>query len=313
MYYLNDDWGEHYFIETERNGMVELSDEDRVQYTEGGTFLAPSLYKGKLISSLSDYDGIQQKVNKTNLNHKSLINLAKDYHNTVCDSVACIVFEKKVQPMKLRFGALAGFSFSSLDFGNKLISGYTLSPYLGAVLSLRNISVADERFIFQLNLILQHFSNITLTRKNPFYDFVMYNGEKYYINQDRTDTIGDIVRYVKELDVDLKMWAIRLPITMQYSFSTGKFRPFVEIGFANMIVLSQNPDFIYEPFFTEYGKTIPSFSLGFSGGLGCSHNFRADRKLWISASYEYLFNVNNLNEMLRFKMRSFPLTIGFSL
>lgn len=44
MYYLIDDKGDHYFIETERNGMVELSDEDRIMYTEEGPFLAPSLY-----------------------------------------------------------------------------------------------------------------------------------------------------------------------------------------------------------------------------------------------------------------------------
>ena len=214
--------------------------------------------------------------------------------------------------MKLRFGVLAGLSFSNLNFGNRLISDYTLNPFLGAVLSLSNISVADERFIFRLNVILQHFSNINLTKKNPAYDFVFYNGEKYYINQNRTDTIGDIVRYVQELDVDLKMWTLRFPITMQYSFSTGKFRPFVEVGFANMFVLSQNQDFIYEPFYDEYGKTIPSFLLGFSGGLGCYYNFKADRKLWIKLSYEYLFNVNNLNEVLRFKMNSFPLGIGFT-
>lgn len=124
VYFYGDKVGSHYFIETTEAGLVELSEPERMVLIGNRTYLAPTKYKGKLVSVLSDYDDILQKTENVKLNHESLINLALDYHEFVCDSIDCIVFETKLKPMKFEWGLLAGVNLKKLSFGLKVDSKY---------------------------------------------------------------------------------------------------------------------------------------------------------------------------------------------
>jgi len=312
MYYLHAD-DEHYFIETERNGMVELTEKERIIHRDDGTYLAPSIYKGKLISSLDDYKGIENRVQKVQLNHQSLIDLAKDYHDVVCDSVQCIIFEKKVKPLKLRFGLLAGVSSDHLNFGNRMVTNQFIVPYFGISFSLTNISVADERFFIQFNAIYKQFSKVTFQNHEDYTDRLelTYNDNIYYLKPESQPGLPESIYPVTSLNVDLKIRAFQFPLIVNYFILTGKVKPYLGIGFNNMLVVSQNENLIYQTFYERYEKTIPSFLLGVSGNLGCYWELKNDI-IFLNISASKIRNYNNYTKLWQLMIPEFSVHLGYT-
>jgi hypothetical protein len=111
VYYYFDN-AEHYYIEKDPNGLIELSEKERLYHDEkkGGTFIVPSKYKNKLTVVMQDCPGISEEIKNSRLNHKSLIKLTKDYHEKVCNSESCIIYERDNTSPKVKFGVLMGFS-----------------------------------------------------------------------------------------------------------------------------------------------------------------------------------------------------------
>lgn len=89
--------GNHYFIETEHGELFELKNEKDTIFIEGkGKFLRETnRHIGLLKVAFADCMEIQPQIDKIELNHKSLINIAKNYHDYVCEEDKCIIYEKK--------------------------------------------------------------------------------------------------------------------------------------------------------------------------------------------------------------------------
>ncbi|NJK85013.1 MAG: hypothetical protein HC906_02575 [Bacteroidales bacterium] len=96
IYYFRDT-DDHYFIETEKYGLIELTEEEKIAYTDEGTkYIRSKVFEGKLKVFFSDCPEIYPKIEKVHLDHKHLINLARDYHTKVCKGEECLVLNKNL-------------------------------------------------------------------------------------------------------------------------------------------------------------------------------------------------------------------------
>ncbi len=97
-FYMKDNEGEHYYIEKEDAKLTELPYEEGIKYVNDKPFYYTSK---KHIWILDNYmqDAPELKPEIQSIEkpeRKYLIQLAEDYHNSVCSDDNCIVFEKKL-------------------------------------------------------------------------------------------------------------------------------------------------------------------------------------------------------------------------
>ena len=116
VYYLKDERGEdHYYIEKDSLGLAEIPYEEGLRKREGQgqEYLYTSTrHFGLLALYMQDAKGMQPEIMKLKKpDHNNLIALAKDYHNAVCNGDKCIIYEKKLSPIKVGFEAVIGQMF----------------------------------------------------------------------------------------------------------------------------------------------------------------------------------------------------------
>lgn len=312
LYYVNFRNVDHYFVETDKSGLIELTEPERIIETDSGNFVLPPKYKGKLTYTLSDYDQIQNEVEYLSLNHKSLIKLAKNYHNAVCDSVECLIFEKKIVKLWLGYSLSAGYTLSRYNFGQLLDSDFGSGFIVGASVILNNVIVSNERFTLQLGLSYQkQYQNTFVTgKKSEFGARVDYEDKPYLVNPFKEDSSFGVYSYVKSLQANIGVSALKIPLVLNYSGLSKTYRPYFGVGFSTMIVISQNEKFIYEHFKAIYGETIPQFLFGFKAKVGISRQLSKRQSLFFQVDYDYLINYN-INNFLRLRVNSFQFQFGF--
>ncbi len=80
------DESEHYYIETDKQQLIELSEPEEYFTTNDGIFVKRKKYKGNLLATLSDCPEVYSEIRQMDLGHSSLIKLAKRYHQKMCTS-----------------------------------------------------------------------------------------------------------------------------------------------------------------------------------------------------------------------------------
>ncbi|MEI6061073.1 MAG: hypothetical protein WCR72_10210 [Bacteroidota bacterium] len=308
MYYLNDNEGDHYYIEKSFQGLIELTEPEKYVQTEEGIRSVPSKYKGKLKSLLSDCSGIESEINKTSLDHSSLIKLAKDYHQKVCTTDSCIIYERKDIPVKLMLGIVAGYGLNQYNFGNKLQSDYGSAYQIGIKLSLRNILFSDERYEVNFNCLLEKDSKYNLTKdfsKDSYNEPVIYQDQEYSVNS------SGVYNATPKLGVKLNIISIRFPIVVNYKYSFTNFRFFVGGGFDNKIIVSQNKQFKYLSFYEQYGKSMNPILIGAIGNLGFEYGLKNNHLINLSTSFNYLTDPTAVNTYLRLTSKEWGFTVSY--
>jgi hypothetical protein len=98
LFYYRDSDGDHYLIETAGGRISELTNEERTVHIEGKGDMSvnSNKYIGPLKATLADCPQVRSEIDKSELTHKSLIKIVKDYHGYVCNGEKCIVYEKKL-------------------------------------------------------------------------------------------------------------------------------------------------------------------------------------------------------------------------
>lgn len=306
----NDD---HYFIEIEEGKLYELTEPVRIIESETDLpYYAPLLYKPKLKALMKDAKNIDKEINNTNLTHSSLIKLSKEYHEEVCNSEQCIVFERTLKKLKFNYGFDASTALSKLYFGNDLESNFSTIISAGAHISLSPILFSDEKLNLQLDVVFQKYlGNYSLVSKTDGYTYVIYNDINYYINKEENRQIFTNYYKVKKLDVDMNIVAIKFPLSFNYTFLISRLRPYVGIGFSNMIIISQNKNFIYPNTYDECEKSIPTFFIGGIGNIGLKYRLTEDNDLYFGCSYEQLFT-SNANKSCRLIDEQINFKIGYN-
>ena len=127
IYFMRDNT-DHYYIETENNPILELSEPLTLfEKMDGGAYIKPSSYRGKLKFMLADCPELYPEIEGTKLFAPELIKLAKDYHLKICNTEQCVVFEKKISKVKVHYGFTAGFTFNTFIFQDVGFTDFTFN------------------------------------------------------------------------------------------------------------------------------------------------------------------------------------------
>ena len=270
IYFMRDNV-DHYYIETDTNKIIELSEPPHlIEQKDGLTFLKPASYFGKLKFMLSNCTDIYPEIDKLKLEPESLIKLAKDYHNRVCNNEQCIIFESKLKQSKIHLGIVAGASFNSFSFGN-VHTNYGIGSILGCRLEFENLFYNSEQSTLQTGLILNRFSTYTFYTNNYG---IVYNGN--FITAEKVD------------GVDINTYALKIPFTYQYFLSLGKIRPFFGAGLECIILFSQGKNFDFT-FFKRYAtdNSFPVWNTGIVGNIGVKKMLENNHSISMELKYEY--------------------------
>jgi hypothetical protein len=258
LYFLRDINNYKYFLEDKNGKFLELSNETIIEKVDGkGEIQRKSnRYIGVLHASFADCKEIQQQINNVNLGHKSLINITKNYHNYVCDTEECIVYEKKVQPAKVRFAPVVKTGVAGFHFDKGIFANYDIDPdfYFGAGMIMSTVFPGiNEKISFEVEI-----------------DVNQYNFHGSYEEQNAS---------IKETyNLYLDLFSIQPTLSAKYTFPTGKVKPTVAVGayadiFAGInekiVTEKQHQDTVYT--YESYETPITPMVFGGFLQFGCNY------------------------------------------
>lgn len=303
IYYYVNNKGEHYYIEKAPYGLVELSDLDLTKENETKGQL---IFKGKLKLIMADCPEIENEINNTQLNYSSLVKLSKDYHQRVCTTESCIIYEREPTPVKVNIGIVFGLSCNKYKFGSELHSDYRPGYHAGVSVGFKNVFLSNDKIGFSADLLVEINSNYTMKPlDNNRYVQVNYRGVEYVVNRHPNHY------YVQELPVNIELIGLKLPLMVNYNFAYRKISLIPAIGITNKLVLSSNKEFKIANFENQYGRTIQPYLVGFIGKVGIKKTIRNAKGLSFSFVYEYLADPFAVNSLLRLRENEFSFQAGF--
>lgn len=314
IYLLEDNEGSRFFIETEKDGFIELSEPEKIITTDSGTFYVTKKYRGKLLAITADFPELVPVVNKTYLQSKPLISLAKKYQNLACPTEECTVFEKRFKPVKVGISVHGGVVMKNLNLGDRIVSDNRMGYCGGVSFRFRNILYSNERFSLEtgINLIKNNTFIFKSAESNTQSEKVIYENKIYYINKFDEVYISDNYIKVKSLETDTKISTITLPFIIHYSFLYKNVRPGFGIGGVYSFVTNQNENLKYEFFSDRFGKTFPEKLPGLV--VNASLKFKTGTKSSIELDLKYLTesNIGDINQFYHYRTKSFLAQIKYN-
>ena len=293
--YFMRDFSDHYFIETEKNKIIELSQNPILIHNEDGTmYYKESTYKGKLRYMLSDCPELIPEIDKSELQMSNMIQIAKDYHNRVCSSEQCTIYELKIKPLQVHFYVVGGIAFNQFKVVNSY-TNYNPGALLGCKIEFENLFFSKEQSTIQLGLIFQQYANYKIYTISP---------SEYSPTINITDTSKS----------SMKTFAVKIPITCNYTFSLGKIRPYIGGGINNIFVFGKNTDFSTMTY-NMYGGNyvIPFYQVGLLGVVGSKYILNNKHILNLELSYEYSMSTDVYFDFYKLHNSNFSLLLGYSL
>jgi hypothetical protein len=296
LYFLRDINNYKYFLEDKNGKFLELSNETITEKVDGkGEIQRKSnRYIGVLHASFADCKEIQPQINNVNLGHKSLINITKDYHNYVCDTEECIVYEKKVQPAKVRFAPVIKSGVAGFHFDKGIFTNYDIAPdfYFGAGMIMNTVFPGiNEKVSFEFEV-----------------DVNQYNFHGSYEEQNAS---------IKETyNLYLDLFSIQPTLSAKYTFPTGKVKPTVAVGvyadiFAGInekiVTEKQHQDTVYT--YESYETPITPMVFGGFLQFGCNYEL-SDRTFFTNLRLCYS---TNQNQGIKSIIQSVNLNLGMFL
>lgn len=112
IYYMRDENGGHYYLDKEDTQLTEIPYEEGIKYVDDKQiFYESKKHIGILNYYMQDAPEIQSKIQSVKKpEHQTLIKLAEDYHNVVCDGEKCIIYEKEVPLLKISITPFIGLA-----------------------------------------------------------------------------------------------------------------------------------------------------------------------------------------------------------
>ncbi len=132
LYYLRDQEGDHYFLDKEDKKLLEIPYEEKFEYINGKKYLYKSnKHIGVLNVYMQDAPNFQKRINGVKkLEHRNLIKLCRDYHNSVCDSEKCIIYQKKAVVkfnLEILGGVINHYNIETKEGKNHMTTGFLVS------------------------------------------------------------------------------------------------------------------------------------------------------------------------------------------
>ncbi len=302
MYFMRDDM-DHYFIETDKLKIIELSQRPILKQMEVEnegifTFYKPEAYRGKLsymLSDCSDEDFIRE-INNSKLKPDDLINLGKDYHNRVCNNEKCTIFERKIKPVKIHFSLTGGVSMNEFEFED-YYTNYHIGSTLGCKMEFDNILFSSEQLTFQLGVLFQNYSRYPIISKG---ELDMYGYPVSY-------------NYPTNSIFSLNTIALNIPVTFNYTFIFGKIKPYVGIGVANLFTICNSK---LTSSYVGVGvreKTFPFYRIGYIGMIGTKYELKNHHDLIFELSYTVNQEYYQIANYYNLVNKNFSFVVGYTI
>lgn len=278
VYYYKEFYNSYYYVSKESSELYKLNNEIKEIEINGVKYAKESNeYIGILKYLFSDSKMYVDKVNNVRIGHKSLINIANDYHQQICSDKECIVFEKKLSPVRFEFSGLILSDFSNLEFTEQSYNygdfkygidvGYSLGLGISAYLPRLN-----ERISVYLQLLYCNNNfNSSVVTEDSYHKFYNYSEMTLkYINR----TLG-----------------------FKYTFPKGKVRPEFILGISKNIMLNTNDERIVDDecpagvinTFVYKNELLLNYS-GYTIGLGLNIYKLKNTDLNLNLQYNFLYN-----------------------
>ena len=303
LFYYRELQDKFYFVSKEESEYHLLENEEIETVIDGKTYVRTSnKHIGLLNYFFSDSKEVLKKVNNVELKHKSLIEIAKDYHNDVCSDQECMIFEKKISPIRVEFSGLIFTSYNSLEIKNFGADIYGLGATQFEKFNYQN----DFSYNFGLGT---SFYIPRLNQRFSIYLQFLY-GQNYfyasYVDEVAGNTVYNYSHYTfnhftRELGV-------------KYIFPKGKIRPEFFVAYSQCLIFySKDSKMIEETLFSDntveksvFTKDLPGSPQGLT--LGAGLNFYRINKIDFILNLQYNFHFSSS----KVRMNSTRLGLGIN-
>lgn len=268
-----------YLIEDKKGNLLKLDNEEKKEYIEGKGYVLKKNYEyiGCLKVVMSDCMEIQKDIEKVSMGQKSLIEITKEYHDYVCDGEKCIVYEKTLPLMKVRFAPVMGVNVSELCFDQKQFSnfdfGQTVIPSVGLLLNM-SLPRLNEK------LSIEFESNL---------------GKSKYVG----NYISEELKITNYFEAYVNLLALNSSASLKYTFPRGKVKPTLAVGFAFDFVLNKDTKVVQEEKYYNSVYTYETYDVPVSSNLygpclklGCDYTF-CNHTFFAALAFSYLTNSKN--------------------
>lgn len=131
LYYRRDETGDHYYIQKEGDPIEKLEYEEHLVVKDGKDYLYQSKKHIQLLYKYTDrlpqFEDEIERIEKPD--YRPMLKLAEDYHNTVCQDEACIVYSKELPFIKSNLELGMGTNTWSIQPSDPLLH-YNLRAYI---------------------------------------------------------------------------------------------------------------------------------------------------------------------------------------
>ncbi len=307
---------ERYFIETV-DGIQELKNSEELVEYKGDKYINLKKEYILLLNYFMREANMPNQIQAVRFNSKSLISIAKRFHERVCDDEECIVYEKSVSNMRWRYRISGGLSFNSYNFGAISDTNFGLGGFGGLGLELRRFSPWVEKFSVSLDVLLSRQANFSIRAVSDDIGVpITYEGEYFILTKDRIATfIGNnnaLAPIFSTSDVTINALTLRMPLVVNFYFSKGKLAPYVGLGGVVALQLNYNEDFIYHYYLDNLGTSVPDSNFGGVARLGVTYRMKNEKEVAFEANLERTRSSNH-NRSLRLQRQTFTFGMIFSL
>lgn len=304
---------ERFFIETV-DGLEELKNSEELVEYKGDKYMKLKKEYVLLLNYFMREANMRNQIESVKFNSKSLISIAKKYHERVCDDEACIVYEKSIANKELRFRFSGGSSFSSYNFG--LISDTNIGAGIsgGVGVELRKLSPWVEKLSLSIDILLTRHSTFRIKSINDEIGVpVTFEGEYFVLSRNRNASyVGndDISAPVAgSAEVAINPVTLKMPIVFNYYFNKGTLSPYVGVGGLVALELQQNEDFIYHYYLSNLDTSMPFSHFGGVARFGVAYRLNSGKEIAFETNFEQTRSSNN-NRSLRLQRQ--VLTTGLT-
>jgi len=275
LYYYKLNEQDHFLVEVNNEGVTELIESTVTVERDGVKYSGmKKAYRGLLKYLLADCNRINPLIELSDLQEQSLVHLIRQYNQ--CMASGGDMSAPYVPPVSFKVGLKAGMITARAWFpggpNSALEEGYYNAP-------------ASLTYGLFLNTLLPRFSEKISIQAEVLYVRNQFDNYKEFKN------IYRITRSTIRMDVS----NLKVPILIQYAYSKGKIRPFVQAGFFTTFALKVSStrrneiEQIYNNVVDTEEKeafAIKKFQAGYFGGLGFRYILKNQRFLFIEGRLE---------------------------
>lgn len=278
LYYYEKPQYATYLIEQEDGSMYELTNDDVYSERDGKVYTTKSQrYIGVLKYAFADAPEISSRISSTQYTHKSLIKVANQYHDYVCDGEQCVIYEKDVRKGKLNVIPLVGYSISSFNPKSNFIKDHG---------SYDNSS----SFTFGVGVDWQA---AWLNEKLSIFSSIIFSDDQYDGKPDKSSW---------NQTYNAKSSTMTINLALKYTFPKGKIHPTFYAGALSVFELDNELGYVmYYPTETKEFDLTDQYPFGKQAGivLGTGLDFPVGEKnkivtqilisrTWPITEFEYL-------------------------